>query len=530
MPTPVSPTALKGVLVGYDGLKSQYLVNGFRSGFAIRCYGLPVQKQVVTNMKSAFDFPNVIDRKLQHELELGRILGPFTERPDISRYRISPLGVVPKKLPGEFRVIHNLSYPEGESVNDYIPQEFSTVQYATIQHAISFIKEADSIVFMAKVDIEAAFRIIPISPQDSPLLGFKWRGAYYMDAVLPMGCSSSCSIFEAFSTALEWIAMNKLGVTKVVHIIDDFLFLATSHAKCLHDMKAFMTLCEQLGVPLAPDKTVGPTTALQFLGITLDTVSMEARLPEDKLAQCRSLILSFLNREKATLREIQSLIGVLSFSCSVIPGRGFLRRLIDLTLHVTKPHFHIRITRQVKLDLLTWQEFLAGFNGKAFFIDANFLTGDYLQLFTDASGGVGYGAVCGPEWFSGTWPASWNPLNITVLELYPIVAAVATWGAAWANSSVCFYTDNEALVAIINKQTSKEPCVMALLRLLILSCLRRNINFTACHIPGRDNTLADRLSRCQIAEFLRLAPWANSEPATVPYHVSPAALGTLSRF
>ena len=204
--------------------------------------------------------------------------------------------------------------------------------------------------------------------------------------------------------------------------------------------------------------------------------------------------------------------------------------MIDLTLHVTKPHFHIRITRQVKLDLLTWQEFLAGFNGKAFFIDANFLAGDYLQLFTDASGGVGYGAVCGPEWFSGTWPASWNALNITVLELYPIVAAVETWGAAWANSSVCFYTDNEALVAIINKQTSKEPCVMALLRLLILSCLRRNINFTACHIPGRDNTLADRLSRCQIAEFLRLAPWANFEPATVPYHVSPAALGILSRF
>ena len=213
---------------------------------------------------------------------------------------------------------------------------------------------------------------------------------------------------------------------------------------------------------VSPDKTIGPTTALQFLGITLDTVSMEARLPDDTLAQCRSLIHSFLNREKATLREIQSLVGVSSFSCSVIPGRGFLRRLIDLTLHVTKPHFHIRLTRQVKLDLLTWQEFLAGLNGKTFFIDANFLTGDYVELFTDASGGVGYGAVCGPEWFSGTWPASWDPLNITVLELYPIVAAVETWGPAWGNSSVCFYTDNEALVAIINKQTSKEPCVMAL--------------------------------------------------------------------
>ena len=59
-------------------------------------------------------------------------------------------------------------------------------------------------------------------------------------------------------------------------------------------MHVFIGLCEQLGVPLAPDKTVRPTTSLQFLGITLDTVSMEARLPDEKLAQCRSLIQSFL--------------------------------------------------------------------------------------------------------------------------------------------------------------------------------------------------------------------------------------------
>lgn len=70
---------------------------------------------------------------------------------------------------------------------------------------------------------------------------------------------------------------------------------------------------------------------------------------------------------------------------------------------------------------------------------------------------------------------SWNALNITVLELCPIVAAVEMWGVAWANSSVCFFTDNNALVAIINRETSKEPCVMVLMRKLILSCLRSNI-------------------------------------------------------
>ena len=54
-------------------------------------------------------------------------------------------------------MMHNLSHPEGSSVNDYMPLQFSSVHYATMQDAIYFIKESQSIVFMAKVDIEPAF-------------------------------------------------------------------------------------------------------------------------------------------------------------------------------------------------------------------------------------------------------------------------------------------------------------------------------------------------------------------------------------
>lgn len=78
--------------------------------------------------------------------------------------------------------------------------------------------------FLAKTDIESAFRIIPMCENDYPLLGFKWEGYYYHDRSLPMGSSSSCKIFESFSTALEWIATNKFGCGVVIHILDDFLF------------------------------------------------------------------------------------------------------------------------------------------------------------------------------------------------------------------------------------------------------------------------------------------------------------------
>lgn len=65
-----------------------------------------------------------------------------------------------------------------------------------------------------------------------------------------------------------------------------------------------------------------------------------------------SLISDFLTRETVTLKEIQSLTGMLNFACSgVVPGRVFLRRLIDLTVGIHSPYHYVRINREVKADL-----------------------------------------------------------------------------------------------------------------------------------------------------------------------------------
>ena len=92
-----------------------------------------------------------------------------------------------------------------------------------------------------------------------------------------MGCSSSCAIFEAFSTALEWLALHRLGASWVLHILDDFLFIAESEEKCQADLHSFLNLCEYLGVPIAEEKTVDPHTVLQFPGITISLVQLSYR-------------------------------------------------------------------------------------------------------------------------------------------------------------------------------------------------------------------------------------------------------------
>ena len=79
---------------------------------------------------------------------------------------------------------------------------------------------------------------------------------------------------------------------------------------------------------------------------------MQARLPQDKLTNAITLVRSFSRRKRVTLRELQSLIGTLNFACKVVtPGRPFLRRLIDLTIGISKPNYHIRLNREARLDL-----------------------------------------------------------------------------------------------------------------------------------------------------------------------------------
>ena len=72
----------------------------------------------------------------------------------------------------------------------------------------------------------------------------------------------------------------------------------------------------------------------------------------EKITNCLSIISNFLQRKKVTLKEIQSLTGLLNFACTVVvPGRAFLRRLIDFTEGVRSPYHVIRMTRKVKADL-----------------------------------------------------------------------------------------------------------------------------------------------------------------------------------
>jgi len=193
--------------------------------------------------------------------------------------------------------------------------------------------------------------------------------------------------------------------------------------------------------------------------------------------------------------------------------------MIDLTKGAKRLYYRIRLRKEDKSDMATWLAFLDRFNGKKFFLDDNWETSSTLELFTDAAGSKGYGAIFGKHWFCGPWPASWTSLNIAILELFPIVLSLHIWRPLMVNKCVAFYTDNAAIVDVINKQTSKHPLIMILARDLVLTSLTYNILFRARHIPGVHNAGADYISRFQVEQLKKISPGADKLPTPVPTHL-----------
>ena len=171
-----------------------------------------------------------------------------------------------------------------------------------------------------------------------------------------------------------------------------------------------------------------------------------------------------------------------------------------------------------RLDLLLWLNFLSNFNGVSILHEHGWEDDSAIQLFTDAAASIGFGAYFNGKWVQGRWPEDVlrNPPSIAFLEMFPLVVAVLCWAPLLTNCKITFHTDNLAVMHIINQQSSHCPKIMHLVRMFVLEYLRYNIVFRAVHVPGKDNIIADALSRFQISRFQAAAPHAEANMTPLP--------------
>ena len=390
-------------------------------------------------------------------------------------------------------------------------QNCASLRYTSVDEAARRVCARGAVIQLAKFDVESAYRIVPVHPDDRPLLGMQWRDRLYIDTALPFGLRSAPMIFTALADALQWV-LEQEGI-EVLHYLDNFLVFEASDAA----LKRALEICTRLGVPIASHKTEGPATVIVFLGIEMDTEARVLRLPKDKLARLQREIRQWRGKRACTKRDLLSLIGQLQHACCVVrPGRTFLRRMITLALRAKKLNHNIRLNLGFRSDLQWWATFLPTWNGSSMMSGA-VRSPPCATITSDAFGTWGCGAFTSSgEWFRFEWPEEWKEVHITVKALLPIVLSVALWGRQWAGRSVQCFCDNAAVVAVVNSGSSKCERVMHLLRSLFFITARHNIFLVSRHIPGVENIVADALSRNNLPSFRKQEPQA--QRAASPIH------------
>ena len=169
-------------------------------------------------MLSAQEHTQVIRDYLATECAEGRVVGPLTPA-WAQAMQISQFGVIP---------IRDLvvNGADGASANSGIDKGLCSLTYASVDKAARRVIQLGKGALMVKVDIKAAYRLVPVHPEDRWLLGMQFKGATYMDTVLPFGLRSAPKIFNAVADALNW-ACQREGVRNSLHYLDDFLLIGS---------------------------------------------------------------------------------------------------------------------------------------------------------------------------------------------------------------------------------------------------------------------------------------------------------------
>ena len=148
-----------------------------------------------------------------------------------------------------------------------------------------------------------------------------------------------------------------------------------------------------------------------------------------------------------------------------------------------------------------------------------------LDMYSDALGKMGFGAICEEKWMWGAWEKEFlqKEPSIEFLELYALTAGVITWISKFRNSKVALFCDNMGVVHMVNSMTSKCSKCMVLIRLLALEGLRHNVKLTVCYVETKMNGKADALSRLDPECFRKLGPSMEENATSIPDEIWPVS-------
>lgn len=516
----LNPDAFRQGLAGHpDSDFVDRLVYNCTHGVTIGYTG-PRAPRISHNWPSTYEHAQAVQASIEKDIRYGVTVGPFAS-PPFSNFVGSPMGAFFKKRSHKVRVIHDLSWPPNSSINDYIDIEDYRVHYMSVDDVVDQIRILGPNCQIAKLDLEDAFKHIPVHPSDWELLGYTWyywdpasncvQPQYFFDRMIQFGARSSPSLFNEFADGAQFI-MTGNGVTYVDHYLDDFITVGPADSDiCSQNLQIMLDTCDSLGFSVNPRKVVPATSQLEFLGITLDSESMEISISTERMNDVMGELHKWRDRQSCTKRELLSLIGKLTFVSRVVkPGRTFVRRMIDLASRIKHLHYKVKLNKEFQCDVDWWLAYLPDWNGICMISPSQ----EDHHVFTDASDQA-YAGYSAGDWFVNEFTSGTDverSMSINWREMKALVTAAAVWGPTWHGKRVVFHCDNECVVHVVNSGTCKSPAIMALVRALFFISAQHEFLVHCVYINTKDNTIADALSRLDFVRFRREAPCAQLYP------------------
>ena len=269
------------------------------------------------------------------------------------------------KPDGGTRVIVDLSWPLGSSVNNAVPDDYFDffkfqLKYPTIDNIIHKIRHIGNSALLYKIDLQRAFRNLRVDPLDYKALGLHWRDVTYVDVGIPFGLKQGAASFQLATDAITYLMWTQRHFC--VNYLDDVI--GVSPPSCANNaFSTLMNLLDALGLPVNFKKVEKPQTKITCLGIDIDAKNGILTVPDKKMEKIRMLCIQWKNKTCATKNQLQKLLGnLLHIHRCVQPTRLFTNRMLQLLRSCPKKG-SIKLNSEFFKDLNWFCKFLKVFNG-----------------------------------------------------------------------------------------------------------------------------------------------------------------------
>ena len=301
-------------------------------------------------------------------------------------------------------------------MNDYINKkeyldERVEIVFPKVDDFVQLIKAKGRGCLLYKCDLARAYMQIPICPFSFNYVVFCWKKHIYFDSVLTMGSRSAAYCCQLVTNAIVFMLF-KIGIS-VLNYLDD---LASAEKLDLANFGFAMLreILNKCGIKESVEKASPPATIMTFIGILFNT-EITVEVTSERLAEIGELLKLWLNKESASIREIQSLLGKLNFVAACVKSdRIFISRLLKWLkiLYHEDSNCEHQIPYYVKKDLQWWNRFLLTYNGISMMMTEEFSKPD--EVFSTDSCLIACGGYWQGNYFHAKFPEKMSELNFSI--------------------------------------------------------------------------------------------------------------------